>query len=162
ELVVSGSAVGARAFEQLEQLMQMSRELSDYCVRSRTVVQDGFATARAAEDASAREVVDLGKLLQDVSGIAQDVFGASDAIPMGLALGTSQRLTKELASALAYVTDSANASPMEAVEAPWIGRAAQFKAGLVQNADVARRTEALNEEIISLARELKMRDQEIQ
>ncbi|KAJ2006269.1 hypothetical protein H4R26_001489, partial [Coemansia thaxteri] len=46
--------------------------------------------------------------------------------------------------------------------APWIKRAAQFKASLVQNADVERRTMALNEEITSLARELKLRDQAIQ
>ncbi|KAJ1668652.1 hypothetical protein IW140_002061 [Coemansia sp. RSA 1813] len=166
ELMGSGNAVSSRAFEQFAQLMQMNRELSDYCVRSRTVIQDYFATAgraAAAEDpVSSASAVSLEKLLHDVNGIAQDVFGANDAMPMGLALGISQRLTKELTSALAYVANSTNVCKIEAPEAPWIKRAAQFKASLVQNADVERRTEALNEEIISLARELKLRDQALQ
>ncbi|KAJ2660414.1 hypothetical protein IWW48_002999 [Coemansia sp. RSA 1200] len=165
DLVASGSAADGHAFDLVAQLMQMNRELNDYCVRSRTIIQDTFATARAAsveDPASASAAVDLKRLLQDINDIAQDVFGASDAVPMGLALGTSQRLTKELTSALAHVGNSANVSKIEPSEAPWIRRAAQFKASLIQNTDVERRTEALNEEIISLARELKLRDQALQ
>ncbi|KAJ2762142.1 hypothetical protein H4S06_000825 [Coemansia sp. BCRC 34490] len=165
DLVASGSAVDGSAFDLVAQLMQMNRELNDYCVRSRTIIQDSFATARAAsveDPASASAAVDLKRLLQDINDIAQDVFGASDAVPMGLALGTSQRLTKELTSALAHVGNNANVSKVEPSEAPWIRRAAQFKASLVQNTDVERRTETLNEEIISLARELKLRDQALQ
>ncbi|KAJ2394408.1 hypothetical protein GGI23_004695 [Coemansia sp. RSA 2559] len=164
DLVRSGSVLSGRALEQFAQLVQTNRELSDYCVRSRTVIQDYFATAaaQAAEDDTERTPVSLGRLLQDINGIAHDVFGASDAMPMGLALGVSQRLGKELGMALASVGDSNNVCKIEAVEAPWISRAKHFKASLVQNADVQRRTEALNEEIISLARELKVRDQAIQ
>ncbi|KAJ1896591.1 hypothetical protein LPJ81_004708 [Coemansia sp. IMI 209127] len=167
DLVRAGSVLSGRALEQFAQLVQTNRELSDYCVRSRTVIQDFFATAaaaaaQAAEDDTERAPVSLGRLLQDVNGIAHDVFGASDAVPMGLALGASQRLGKELGVALASIGDSNNVCKIEAAEAPWIRRAKHFKASLVQNADVQRRTEALNEEIISLARELKVRDQAIQ
>ncbi|KAJ2806620.1 hypothetical protein H4S07_003765, partial [Coemansia furcata] len=73
------------------------------------------------------------------------------------------RLTKELTAALALISDSEAVAKMEACEAaPWVKRAAQFKASLVQNSDVERRTEALNEEIVSLARKLRVRDQAIQ
>ncbi|KAJ1842571.1 hypothetical protein LPJ57_009981, partial [Coemansia sp. RSA 486] len=54
------------------------------------------------------------------------------------------------------------AAPGSSSEAPWTRRAVAFKAGLVQNADVERRTAALQEEIVSLARELKIRDQSLQ
>lgn len=158
-----------RVFEQVGKLSQLSKELANYSVRSRTIIQDYFASAAAATTTSTDRDEDkffgrisIDRLQQDLSSVAQDVFGASDAAVMGLALGASQRLTKELSVALATVSDSNSSNKLEAIEAPWVRRASQFKANLVQNSDMERQIGRLNEEIISLARELKLRDQAIQ
>ncbi|KAJ2160950.1 hypothetical protein GGF46_001870 [Coemansia sp. RSA 552] len=147
-------------FEQAGQLQQTSNELSEYAVRARTAIQDALSTARSADEDSS---VGVERLRQDLNNIAQDVFGAADAAALGLALGVSQRLTKDLSALLAVLGSEESTTKVDTVSvAPWTRRAQQFKASLIQNADVERRTEALNEEIISLARELKLRDQTIQ
>ncbi|KAJ1966411.1 hypothetical protein GGI12_000121, partial [Dipsacomyces acuminosporus] len=181
ELKAADLAASSQLFEQILQLQQSSKELDDYSIRVRSTIRGYFATAASASAAGATAgsasgdhsgeagaaqppatTVSVERLQQDLSSITQDVFGASDATVMGLALGTSQKLTKELGSALALANASENTSRVEQNEKPWVKRASQFKASLVQNADVEKRTEALNEEIISLARELKLRDQAIQ
>ncbi|KAI8326330.1 hypothetical protein GQ54DRAFT_294806 [Martensiomyces pterosporus] len=177
ELRGAGLAADSQLFEQASQLQQASKELGEYSIRVRATIQGYFAAAAAALSESAAAdndsavetggpahaaAVSLARLQQDLGSITQDVFGASDATAMGLALGASQKLTKELGSVLALANGSEHTPKVELGEAPWVRRAMQFKASLVQNADVEKRTEALNEEIISLARELKLRDQAIQ
>ncbi|KAJ2032656.1 hypothetical protein IWW57_000108, partial [Coemansia sp. S610] len=177
ELKGAGMAANGNALEVMARVEQQCSQLVEYSVRTRTVIQDYFANSASTgssaavggsgDDAeagmgAAQALVSFDRLQQDISSVAQDVFGANDAIPLGLALNASQQLTKELTAALALISDSDAVSKMEVSEAPWIKRAAQFKASLVQNADVERRTEALNEEIVSLARKLRLRDQAIQ
>ncbi|PIA17401.1 hypothetical protein COEREDRAFT_7367 [Coemansia reversa NRRL 1564] len=159
ELHASGFVASSRAQEQAAQIQQAGDALGEYTMRVRVVVQDHLAAATAEEDA---QPASLERLLQDLASITQDIFGANDASPLGLGLRASQQLAKQLAELLALLGDDREATKGPAIEAPWIRRAAQFKASLVQNTDVQRRTEALNEEIISLARELKLRDQTIQ
>ncbi|KAJ2863897.1 hypothetical protein GGH94_003303 [Coemansia aciculifera] len=175
ELKGAGMAANSNALEAMGRVEQQCNQLVEYSVRTRTVIQDYFAVSTSAgssasvggDDSEAGQgatlaQVSFDQLQQDINNVAQDVFGANDAMPLGLALNASQQLTKELTAALALISDSDTVSKMEVCEAPWIKRAAQFKASLVQNADVERRTEALNEEIVSLARKLRLRDQAIQ
>ncbi|KAJ2804869.1 hypothetical protein H4R20_002336, partial [Coemansia guatemalensis] len=159
ELHASGFVASSGAQEQAARIQQAGDSLGEYTMRVRIVVQDHLAAATAEEEA---QPASLERLEHDLAGIAQDIFGANDATPLGLGLRASQQLAKQLAALLALLGDDREATKAPATEAPWTKRAAQFKASLVQNADVQRRTEALNEEIISLARELKLRDQTIQ
>ncbi|KAJ2424770.1 hypothetical protein GGF41_002666, partial [Coemansia sp. RSA 2531] len=167
ELKGAGMAASSNALEAVGRVEQQCNQLVEYSVRVRTVIQDYFSVSASGDDSEAGQgaalaQISFDRLQQDINNVAQDVFGANDAMPLGLALNASQQLTKELTAALALISDSDTVSKMEVCEAPWIKRAAQFKASLVQNADVERRTEALNEEIVSLARKLRLRDQAIQ
>ncbi|KAJ2014217.1 hypothetical protein H4S03_007020 [Coemansia sp. S3946] len=167
ELKGAGMAASSNALEAVGRVEQQWNQLVEYSVRVRTVIQDYFSVSASGDDSEAGQgaalaQISFDRLQQDINNVAQDVFGANDAMPLGLALNASQQLTKELTAALALISDSDTVSKMEVCEAPWIKRAAQFKASLVQNADVERRTEALNEEIVSLARKLRLRDQAIQ
>ncbi|KAJ2814296.1 hypothetical protein GGI24_006432, partial [Coemansia furcata] len=166
ELKGAGMAASSSALDAVGRVEQQCVQLAEYCVRARTVIQDYFAGSPTGDESEAGHgaaLVSFERLQQDIGSVAQDVFGANDAMPLGLALHASQRLTKELAAALALISDSEAVAKMDACEAaPWVKRAAQFKASLVQNSDVERRTEALNEEIVSLARKLRVRDQAIQ
>ncbi|KAJ2741934.1 hypothetical protein GGI20_004842, partial [Coemansia sp. BCRC 34301] len=166
ELKAAGLAVSSSALEAVGRVEQQCDQIAEYSVRMRTVIQDYFSSS-VGDDSEAGQGAPLARvsferLQQDISSVTLDVFGSSDAMPMGLALNASQSLTRELTAALALISDGDNVAKMDAGEAPWIRRAAQFKASLVQNADVERRTEALNEEIVSLARKLRLRDQAIQ
>ncbi|KAJ2782637.1 hypothetical protein H4R18_002157 [Coemansia javaensis] len=166
------------ALERVGRLVAMGSELCEYSARARTAVQahcgmDGGSSSSSGGGGSERPEPNLGRLLRTLGDIAQDVFGAAGGDAAGAALGpaleATQRLAKELGGALAALSDDAEPLPPAAAAAaaaavppPWVRRAAQFKAGLVQSTDVERRTAALNEEIVSLARELKLRDQAIQ
>ncbi|KAJ2715311.1 hypothetical protein H4R19_001276, partial [Coemansia spiralis] len=163
ELVRAGLATGAREAEQVVRLVQLGDDLCEYSVRVRAAIQGHFAAAAGGESGE-RSAPSLAVLQRDLGAIAHDVFGVADAVALGPVLVASQRLTKELAAALAMLADDDAMTACAAAEAdaPWVRRAARFKASLVQNADVEKRTKALNEEIISLARELKLRDQTIQ
>ncbi|KAJ2334749.1 hypothetical protein GGI00_001704, partial [Coemansia sp. RSA 2681] len=162
ELKAAGLAVSSSALDVVGRVERQCDQLVEYSVRARTVIQDYFtdsASGTAGDGAEAGQSAALAqigfdRLRQDINSVAQDVFGSNDAMPLGLALNASQQLTKELTAALALISDSDSVAKMDAGEAPWIKRAAQFKASLIQNADVERRTEALNEEIVSLARKL--------
>ncbi|KAJ2849310.1 hypothetical protein IWW36_002724, partial [Coemansia brasiliensis] len=142
-----------QALELAAPLVQACGELREFCTRVRTVVKDGTDSESQSDSA---------RLPQDLSAIAYDVFGAADAAPLDVALNAAQRLTHDLSTLLTYVSDDLNVQKADSVETPWSLRASQFKASLVQNADVEKRTGQLNEEIVSLARELKLRDQTIQ
>ncbi|KAJ1979239.1 hypothetical protein H4R34_002907 [Dimargaris verticillata] len=50
----------------------------------------------------------------------------------------------------------------ECAEAPWYQRAQQFKAELVLNVEVEQKLQTLNEEIMNLIREIKLKDQALQ
>ncbi|KAJ1730456.1 hypothetical protein LPJ61_003000 [Coemansia biformis] len=164
DLARAGMAADGRVFEQAGRLVQTCDDLCEYSIRVRAAIQGHFAVAAGGESGE-RTAPSLAVLQRDLAAIAQDVFGAGEAAAaFGPALAASQRLTKELAAALTALSDDGSTSKSAAAdaEAPWARRAARFKASLVQNADVEKRTKALNEEIISLARELKLRDQTIQ
>ncbi|KAJ2355231.1 hypothetical protein GGF43_002807 [Coemansia sp. RSA 2618] len=161
DMLSANVAANSRAFEQAAAVQQASAELREFSVRTRVVVQGYYAAAVSGDDdgEAAVEPVSAGQVRQDLAGIAQDVFGANEAAPLGLALGVSQRLGRELGALLAFVSDEQNTLRAERGEAPWVARAQQFKASLVQNADVERRTREMEEEIVSVRRELKLRDQ---
>ncbi|KAJ2236932.1 hypothetical protein GGF40_000814 [Coemansia sp. RSA 1286] len=147
ELREAGLVADASASEKLARVAQSSTELSEYAVRLRSVVQDTLAHEPA-------------RLQHALASVAQDALGArGDDAGLTPALAAIQRLTQDLNSALSSLE---TAAPGSSSEAPWTRRAVAFKAGLVQNADVERRTAALQEEIVSLARELKIRDQSLQ
>ncbi|KAJ2451611.1 hypothetical protein EV183_003492 [Coemansia sp. RSA 2336] len=143
----------SQALDLAAPLAQTCSELREFCTRARTVVKD-------STDSESQN--DPARLPQDLSAIAYDVFGAADAAPLDVALNAAQRLTHDLSALLTCVSGDLNMQKAEPIEAPWSVRATQFKASLVQNADVEKRTGQLNEEIVSLARELKLRDQTIQ
>ncbi|KAJ1828425.1 hypothetical protein LPJ56_001122 [Coemansia sp. RSA 2599] len=148
ELREAGLIADASASEKLSQVAQGSSELSEYAARLRSVVQDTLAHEPA-------------RLQHALASVAQDALGArGDDAGLTSALAAIQRLAQDLNSALSSL-ESAVPEPASC-EAPWARRAVAFKAGLVQNADVERRTAALQEEIVSLARELKIRDQALQ
>ncbi|KAJ1854488.1 hypothetical protein GGH12_004218 [Coemansia sp. RSA 1822] len=161
DMLRANVAANDRAFELADDVLQASDELRDYSVRVRSVVQSYFVSASAGDGDGEpiMEPVSLERLQQDLASIAQDVFGATEATPLGLALGVSQRVGRELSALLAFVGDDQNAQAANCAEAPWVARAQQFKASLVQNTDVERRTRELEEEIVSVRRELKLRDQ---
>ncbi|KAJ2852470.1 hypothetical protein J3B02_003472, partial [Coemansia erecta] len=147
ELREAGLAVDAMASERLSRIAQSSSELSEYAVRLRSVVQDTLAHEPA-------------RLQHALASVAQDALGArGDGAGLTPALAAIQRLTQDLSFALSSLE---SATPGPSCEAPWARRAVAFKAGLVQSTDVERRTAALQEEIVSLARELKIRDQTLQ
>ncbi|KAJ2147535.1 hypothetical protein IW136_000003 [Coemansia sp. RSA 678] len=160
DMLRANVAANDRAFELADEVLQASDELRDYSVRVRSVVQSYFVSASGDGDGEPiMEPVSLERLQQDLASIAQDVFGSAEATPLGLALSVSQRLGRELSALLAFVGDDQNAQSAERAEAPWVARAQQFKSSLVQNTDVERRTRELEEEIVSVRRELKLRDQ---
>ncbi|KAJ1872717.1 hypothetical protein LPJ55_002875 [Coemansia sp. RSA 990] len=142
-----------QALELAAPLMQAYSELREFCTRVRTIVKD-------STDPESQN--DPARLPQDLSALAYDVFGAADAAPLDVALNAAQRLACDLSALLTCVSDDLNVQKADPIETPWSVRASQFKASLVQNADVEKRTGQLNEEIVSLARELKLRDQTIQ
>ncbi|KAJ2280527.1 hypothetical protein EV176_000964 [Coemansia sp. RSA 451] len=160
DMLRANVAANDRAFELADDVLQASDELRDYSVRVRSVVQSYFVSASGDGDGEPiMESVSLERLQQDLASIAQDVFGSTEATPLGLALSVSQRLGRELSALLAFVGDDQNAQSADRAEAPWVARAQQFKSSLVQNTDVERRTRELEEEIVSVRRELKLRDQ---
>ncbi|KAJ1943617.1 hypothetical protein EC988_006189, partial [Linderina pennispora] len=146
---------------QIGEALRQSSQLEVYCTKVRTMIQEYYAQGGGEEDRAADKVT-VDRVVGDLNTAAQEVFGNADATVLGQALSAAQRLAQEVGRALALASDDSNLARAAGVEAPWIKRAAQFKASLVRNAEVEKRTEALNEEIISLARELKLRDQAIQ
>ncbi|KAJ2502077.1 hypothetical protein GGH96_001355 [Coemansia sp. RSA 1972] len=159
DMLRANVAANDRAFELADDVLLASDELRDYSVRVRSVVQNYFVSASGDDGEPIVEAVSLERLQQDLASIAQDVFGATEATPLGLALSVSQRLGRELSALLSFVGDDQNAQAADRAEAPWVARAQQFKSSLVQNTDVERRTRELEEEIVSVRRELKLRDQ---
>ncbi|KAJ1932979.1 hypothetical protein GGF37_006879, partial [Kickxella alabastrina] len=150
ELNAAGLVASPEAAALAARIAQASGALAEYAARLRLAVQD---TAAAGGGAAARLALAL-------ASIAQDVFGARADAGMAPALAAAQQLAADLAAVLPQLEGAQ--PPAAPAGAPWVRRAAAFKASLVQNADVERRTGALHEEIVSLARELKLRDQALQ
>ncbi|KAJ1941600.1 hypothetical protein FBU59_003455, partial [Linderina macrospora] len=161
ELIQGDLAGNSDVSEQATEALRQSTQLESYCTKVRTMIQ-GYFVQNAGEEDGKAESVSIEKITGDLNTVAQDTFGNADATVLGQALSAAQRLAQELGRTLSLANDDSNLTKVDSVEAPWSKRAAQFKASLVRNTDVEKRTEALNEEIISLARELKLRDQAIQ
>ncbi|KAJ2726364.1 hypothetical protein GGI07_000679 [Coemansia sp. Benny D115] len=148
ELRSASLVVDASAVEHIARITRASAELSEYAARLRSAVQD-----TVAHNAS--------QLPQALASVAQDVFGTQGDVGLSPAMTAVQKLAQSLSAVLPLLENAAPDTSATA-EAPWMRRAAAFKTSLVQNADVERRTSALREEIVSLARELKLRDQALQ
>ncbi|KAJ1724887.1 hypothetical protein LPJ53_000885 [Coemansia erecta] len=113
--------------------------------------------ALAAADAGADADAD-----DDDDDDAMDGSGGSGAAER--ARQAASAVQRELDGAMAALDAGAAADAADEPEppAPWERRAQAFKAGLVASAEAERRLAAQREEVVSLARELKQRDQRVQ
>ncbi|KAJ2066088.1 hypothetical protein GGI16_009812, partial [Coemansia sp. S142-1] len=88
ELKGAGMATSSNALEAMGRVEQQCNQLVEYSVRVRTVIQDYFAVSASGVDSeagqgAAQAQISFDQLQQDINNVAQDVFGANDAMPLG-------------------------------------------------------------------------------
>ncbi|KAJ1671424.1 hypothetical protein EV182_007635, partial [Spiromyces aspiralis] len=134
-----------------------SDQLQRLAIQARVAVQEYVKTC--AEGEKGFTIGDLGAIFTSVT---KRVLRSEDVVLLGSFVDMVQTVAKDITSVLELLNEQTSVMKAPAIEHPWIKRAEQFKSSLVQNSDVERRIESLNEEIISLARELKLKEKEIQ
>ncbi|KAJ2388624.1 hypothetical protein GGI05_003736, partial [Coemansia sp. RSA 2603] len=158
--VALAASLGALAEQSLRAAkaasVRVARRLQGVGAVDASVV-DGVA---AAAEAAAK----LCELALRGQGDAEDGDDAMDGAGAEHVRQAADAATAALDAAIAALDaagDSASAEPAES-PAPWERRAQAFKASLVSSADAERQLSAQREQVVSLARELKLRDQRVQ
>ncbi|KAK9767570.1 hypothetical protein K7432_002542 [Basidiobolus ranarum] len=98
---------------------------------------------------------------QIISSVAAKIFSTEET-PFDQALTTSQEINQNLTELIDLTDDASNQTQMMRKEAPWVERARELKSQIILASDLDRKVKPLNEEILSLIRENKMKNQELQ
>ncbi|KAJ1657605.1 hypothetical protein IWQ61_003019 [Dispira simplex] len=104
----------------------------------------------------------LHVIQSQLTALSEQHLGSMETVLWTSAHKVFVTLNQDLAQAVDLVTDTEALVTYERKEAPWVQRAHQFKTELVLNVEVERKLQALNEEILNLIREIKLKDQALQ
>ncbi|KAJ1920802.1 hypothetical protein H4219_001038 [Mycoemilia scoparia] len=143
--------------EKIVQCTTVSKALLKYSILARKDTQDYIRECTEAESG-----LEISRLQELFSSATEEVFDSKDAVLLGTFIDKMKELTSEVSGTLDSFSDQVNVEKSPSSEQPWAKRAEDFKANLVQNTEVESRMESLNEEIISLARELKLKEKDNQ
>ncbi|KAJ1865274.1 hypothetical protein LPJ73_000039, partial [Coemansia sp. RSA 2703] len=158
--VALAASLGALAEQSLRAAkaasVRVARRLQGVGAVDASVV-DGVAAAAEA----AAKLCELALRGQGDAEDGDDAMDGADAEHVRQAADAATAALDAAIAALDAAGDSASAEPAEA-PAPWERRAQAFKASLVSSADAERQLSAQREQVVSLARELKLRDQRVQ
>ncbi|KAJ2787954.1 hypothetical protein GGI15_000293 [Coemansia interrupta] len=124
----------------------------------------GAGRVDASAAGSVARAADAAAALHALAGGAADTGDAMDGGGEGSAQQAAVAAQRELDAALAALepADAVEPAAAEPASRPWERRAAAFKRSLVASGEAERALAAQREEVVSLARELKLRDQRVQ
>ncbi|KAJ1993735.1 hypothetical protein H4R33_000527 [Dimargaris cristalligena] len=132
-------------------------KLAKYTQEARTLLVDYVANQQ--EDQTAPELSSIQNRLFDLS---EQHLGQTETTLWTCAAKAFNSLNQEMSQVVEAIGEPTALVSYERTDAPWVQRAHQFKAELVLNVEVERKLQALNEEILNLIREVKLKDKALQ
>ncbi|RKP34142.1 dynein associated protein-domain-containing protein, partial [Dimargaris cristalligena] len=143
--------------EALMGILQFGLTLAKYTQEARTLLVDYVANQQ--EDQTAPELSSIQNRLFDLS---EQHLGQTETTLWTCAAKAFNSLNQEMSQVVEAIGEPTALVSYERTDAPWVQRAHQFKAELVLNVEVERKLQALNEEILNLIREVKLKDKALQ
>ncbi|KND03013.1 uncharacterized protein SPPG_02084 [Spizellomyces punctatus DAOM BR117] len=93
---------------------------------------------------------------------AERIFGTTEGIFGTALLENLQKLVDSLGQAETALGDDGNWEKIPSTSAPWLSRADRVKSDYTVNSNLQKQVESLNEEVMTLVREVKSKDQLLQ
>ncbi|KAJ1963684.1 hypothetical protein IWQ62_003139 [Dispira parvispora] len=140
------------------------RDLTKRCTGLARYAQEarGSLVKYVAERREEHSELQLHVIQSQLTALSDQHLGSMETVLWTSAHKLFVALNQDLTQAIDLVTDPEALVTYERKEAPWVQRAHQFKTELVLNVEVERKLQALNEEILNLIREIKLKDQALQ
>ncbi|TPX58768.1 hypothetical protein SpCBS45565_g07912 [Spizellomyces sp. 'palustris'] len=157
EMARQGWTVRASAATLILDVNTQSLRLTDFCDALASEVVKQIQECRKTN----RPVVPmvLHKASRDA---AERIFGTTEGMFGTALLENLQKLVDSLGQAETALGNDGNWEKIPSTSAPWLSRADRVKSDYTVNSNLQKQVESLNEEVMNLVREVKLKDQLLQ